>query len=167
VTVHGRTRSQFYAGTADWGAVREVCDAAPGPTIVNGDVVDLASARAALAASGASAVMIGRGAIGRPWLARVIEAGLAGRPAREPGLAERLEIVLDHLALSVRLQGERLGVMTFRKHLAAYVEAAAWPADPSVRREARARLCRLESECEIGAALRALWAEPARERQAA
>ncbi|MGC8030321.1 tRNA-dihydrouridine synthase, partial [Salmonella enterica] len=68
VTVHGRTREQFYTGTADWSAIRAVRDAVVGlPLVANGDVVDAGSARAALAASGADAVMIGRGAQGAPW----------------------------------------------------------------------------------------------------
>jgi len=163
ITVHGRTRQQFYAGRADWAAVRAVRDAVAIPVIVNGDVVDVASAREALAASGADAVMIGRAAIGRPWLAATIGAGLAGRTCDEPGGAERLDIVAGHLAASLAFHGERLGVRTFRKHLAAYIEAAPWPSSPDARRAARARLCRLEAPGDIVAALAALWpSSPAR-----
>jgi tRNA-dihydrouridine synthase len=125
--------------------------------VVNGDIVDVATARRALALSGADAVMIGRGALGRPWIARTIEAALRGRDRPEPGPAERRRIVLDHLAASVAFHGPRLGVRVFRKHLAAYVDAAPWPAAASDRKAARARLCRLESEGEIVHALTALW----------
>jgi len=161
-TVHGRTRCQFYRGEADWAAVREVKAAVRGPVLVNGDVTDASSCARALEASGADGVMIGRGATGRPWL----PALLAGRRSAEPGRAERASIVLDHLALSLAFYGEGLGLRMFRKHLAAYVDAAPWPASADARRAARARLCRLESAREVEAGLLALW-EPGMGRLAA
>ena len=75
ITVHGRTRQQFYGGKADWRAVAEVKKAVRIPVIVNGDITDAASARTALAQSGADAVMIGRGAYGRPWIASALGPG--------------------------------------------------------------------------------------------
>jgi tRNA-dihydrouridine synthase B len=157
ITVHGRTRRQFYAGVADWSAVRQVKAAVTIPVLVNGDVLDAGMARAALAASGADGVMIGRGATGRPWITAEIEAALDGRAAREPGREERAQIVADHLAASVRFYGEALGVRMFRKHLAAYIAAAPWPVSLAERRAARAGLCRLESPGEIRAGLANLW----------
>ena len=158
ITVHGRTRQQFYSGAVDWRAVAAVKAAVSVPVIVNGDIVDAAGARAALAQSGADAVMIGRGAYGRPWIAGAVDAALRdGGEAHEPALEERLGIALEHLADSLRFYGDRLGLKIFRKHLGWYVEGAPVPASAAARREAKSRLCRLTDPREVEAALTALW----------
>jgi nifR3 family TIM-barrel protein len=160
VTVHGRTRQQFYTGTADWAAVAAVKAATSLPVIVNGDIVDAASARAAMAASGADGVMIGRGVYGRPWVAARIQAALRDRDAmEEPGPAERLVIVLEHFRDSLRFYGDTLGLKIFRKHLGWYVENAPWPPCDQARRAAKARLCRLERPAEVEGGLTDLWLE--------
>lgn len=150
ITVHGRTRNQFYTGHADWRAVASVRAATKLPLIVNGDIVDAASAREALNQSGADAVMIGRAMLGRPWLA----ASIAG--AAEPSMAQRLAIALDHFTESLRFYGDTHGVKIFRKHLAATIAAAPWPDPPSLR-EAKARLCRLTDPRAVETGLIALW----------
>lgn len=158
ITVHGRTRQQFYTGAVNWRAVGEVKRATRLPVIVNGDIVDAASARDALAQSGADAVMIGRGAYGRPWIAATVERALAsGDAMREPDLTERLHIILDHFCDTLRFYGDRLGLKIFRKHLGWYVEHAPLPLDALARRAAKAELCRLLNPCDVEAALVALW----------
>lgn len=159
ITVHGRTRCQFYRGHADWTAVAEVKAEVEVPVIVNGDIRDASDAARALEASGADAVMIGRGVYGRPWIAPWIEAGLSGGVFKEPDREARLEVVLQHLSETLDFYGDRTGLRIFRKHLAAYVEEAATPADPALRAEARRRLCRMETPREVEAGLRELWRE--------
>jgi nifR3 family TIM-barrel protein len=159
VTVHGRTRQQFYGGCADWGAVAKVKQAVAVPVIVNGDIVDATSARTALARSGADAVMIGRGATGRPWLAGALDKALEdGTDMAEPGSAYRLGIALQHFTDTLRFYGDTLGLKIFRKHLGCYVEKALCPADPVLRRAAKARLCQIDNARGVESALAELWA---------
>lgn len=160
ITVHGRTRQQFYSGNADWAAVAAVTDATSLPVIVNGDITDAASAREALALSRADAVMIGRGAQGRPWIAAALDRALAGGDISEPDADERLGIALDHFRDSLAFYGDALGLRVFRKHLGRYIEDAPWPASPEARRQAKARLCRLEKPADVEGALACLWLDP-------
>ncbi len=124
VTIHGRTRCQFYKGVADWGAIRAVVDAVSVPVVANGDCASLADAQAMMAASGAQGVMIGRAAMGRPWLVGEIATGLAGGHFNQPSPSERAEAALEHYQGLLRLFGERSGLRHARKHLAAYADHA-------------------------------------------
>jgi tRNA-dihydrouridine synthase B len=158
ITVHGRTRQQFYKGAVDWRAVGEVKRVVRIPVIVNGDITDVPSAREALTQSGADAIMIGRGAYGRPWIAAALDRALeSGGAIVEPDLGARLAIALDHLRDSSRFYGDAHGVKIFRKHLGWYVEHARWPLGAEARRAAKSRLCRLTAAREVEAALIDLW----------
>ncbi|PKQ11903.1 MAG: tRNA dihydrouridine synthase DusB [Alphaproteobacteria bacterium HGW-Alphaproteobacteria-1] len=129
ITVHGRTRCQFYKGCADWAAIRAVKDAVGVPVIANGDIVDAASARRALALSGADGVMIGRGARGRPWLLAEVAAALWGtRAPKVPQGAALADLVAGHHDAMLSFYGTDLGGRVSRKHLGWYMEAAGTPA---------------------------------------
>jgi tRNA-dihydrouridine synthase B len=129
VTIHGRTRMQFYEGRADWDAIRAVRDVLSIPLVANGDVETVEDARDILRRSGADAVMIGRGCQGRPWHAGV----LAG--AEAPKAWEIPEIAVEHYRMMLEFYGEMVGVRHARKHLGWYIERFA-PSMPTADRAA-------------------------------
>ncbi len=121
ITVHGRTRNQFYKGQADWAAIRAVKEAISVPLIGNGDVVDLESAKQLLEQSGADGVMVGRGTYGRPWLPGQIAHYLkTGETLPEPTIVERRSILLEHLEMMLEHYGDYGGLRIARKHLSWY-----------------------------------------------
>ena len=125
VTVHARTRQQFYNGRADWNRVAEVRDAISIPLIVNGDVTDVPSACEALRRSGADAVMIGRAAVGKPWLVGEIADALNGTVRAVNSDDEMRDHIVSQYEEMLALMGVSQGLRHARKHLAAYADTAA------------------------------------------
>lgn len=121
VTIHGRTRQQFYKGEANWDAVAAVKDAVSVPVVVNGDITDTERARQALGASGADAVMIGRGAQGAPWTPAAVGAELAGEAFDPPVGDALLALIIEHYEAMLSFYGVDLGVRVARKHLSWYI----------------------------------------------
>ena len=140
VTVHGRTREQRYTGHADWACIAAVAAAVSVPVVGNGDVRSGADALRLLRETGCAGVMVGRGALGNPWIFAEIRAALSGRPYTPPDDAARMQMALRHARMTVEDKGAH-GVIELRKHLARYL---------SGRRDAAALRARLNTASTLG-----------------
>jgi tRNA-dihydrouridine synthase B len=123
VCVHGRTRSQYYSGSVDRSIIKDVKDALSIPVIASGDVVDVESGMSMLAETGCDMVMIGRGALGNPWLFRELDAAYRGLDIPpHPSDEERVAMMIRHLEMMCELKGETVGVKEFRKYIVRYTK---------------------------------------------
>lgn len=122
ITIHGRTREEFYTGTADWEIIRQVKQAVSIPVIGNGDIKDGETALEMFEQTQVDGVMIGRASIGNPWIFQKIQQYLKGEPMSPITLQERLQIILEHIELQVEELGENTGIKEMRKHLSYYIK---------------------------------------------
>lgn len=140
VTVHGRTRDQMYAPPVDWEIIRQVKQAVSIPVIGNGDVTSAQQAAALYEQTGCDLIMVGRGALGAPWLFAQIEAYLThGRMLPDPPVAKRMQVLCRQVERAVELKGERVALREARKHAAWYMKG--WRGAASLRAQAGQLIC--------------------------
>ena len=121
ITIHGRTRSEFYSGTADWNIIKSVKENVNIPVIGNGDIKNVDDAKRIFELTGVDAIMIGRASLGKPWIFKEITSGLQGEPF-EISNEQKLKLILEQLNLEIKDKGERVAIMEMRKHIGWYIK---------------------------------------------
>ena len=121
ITIHGRTRSEFYSGTADWNIIKSVKENVNIPVIGNGDIKNVDDAKRIFELTGVDAIMIGRASLGKPWIFKEITSVLQGEPF-EISNEQKLKLILEQLNLEIKDKGERVAIMEMRKHIGWYIK---------------------------------------------
>ena len=143
ITIHGRTRTQYYSGNADLDIIKKVKEAVKIPVIGNGDIKDGESALRMFEYTGVDGIMVGRASIGNPYIFNEIKDYLIGQKSQNVTNKEKLDIILKHINLAVETKGENIGIKEMRKHLSAYIKGLPKSA------EAREKINKIENRDEL------------------